>query len=152
MKTTHPNRMRIVKKLYPQVTSIVDAKRPAMFEVTTADSKKSTKKSVNNCALAEACKREYDGAIIAVSTAYLIKGKRATRYQVPSRVARELVSFDRHKHFAPGVYTLNVPSPTRTMNAEADRKRDRVEEAENARTKNGPQRIQHRTEGVRKIW
>lgn len=106
--------LNIVKKFFPGVTDVQDAKTEMHIEVTPHDSKESTKKNHNHCAMAVACKREFklDGVIISSTTAYLIKGKKATRYKLPESVSREVVSFDRNGGFEPGEYQLSAPSPT----------------------------------------
>jgi hypothetical protein len=100
----------IVQKYFPNVTKVVDAKRARIISVTPQDCKDAKRKAPDACALATACEREYDGAIISLSTAYLVKGDKAERYKVPNAIAREIVSFDRHHDFAPGDYYLNAPT------------------------------------------
>jgi hypothetical protein len=100
----------IVRKYYPNVTSITDAKKPIQIEVTASDCKAGRRKGASSCAMAHAFQREYDGAIISLSTAYLIKGDKAVRYRVPHSVSREIVSFDRARKFAPGDYHLDKPA------------------------------------------
>ena len=58
--------------------------------------------------MATAAKRQFkaDAAIIGLSTSYIIKGGKATRFNTPVRIGREIVSFDRNKDFAEGSYTL----------------------------------------------
>ncbi len=99
----------IVQKYHPGVTRVVDAKRAAVIQVTKANCKSGNKKSASSCAMARAFEREHDGAIISLSCAYIVDGKKATRYKVPPAVSREIVSFDRHGDFAPGIYKLNAP-------------------------------------------
>jgi hypothetical protein len=111
----------IVRKYYPQVTRLVEAKKSASFIVTREDSKRSNRKSPNHCALATACERQFDGAIISMTRAYLIKGKKAIRYVVPQAVAREIVSFDRHKDFAHGQYKLNAPTDCNKLQPRGNR-------------------------------
>lgn len=104
--------LAIVQKYHPSVTRVVDAKRSIVITVTERDCKTAKRMAPDHCALATACEREYDGAIISLSTAYLIKGTVAERYKVPHAVSREIVSFDRHQDFAAGDYWLNAPSET----------------------------------------
>jgi hypothetical protein len=98
--------LNIVRKYHPNVTKVVDAKQKVLIKVTKHDCDSATKKAPGDCAMAKAFKREYDGAIISMARAYLVKGNVATRYAVPQAVQREIVSFDRHADFAPGEYTL----------------------------------------------
>jgi hypothetical protein len=99
-----------VQRYFPNVTKVVDAKRSQIITVTAEDCKQAKRKAPDACALATACERSYDGALISMSVAYLIKGDKAERFKVPNAISREIVSFDRHKDFAPGDYFLNAPS------------------------------------------
>lgn len=105
--------LSIVRKYYPNVQSVVDAKKAVAIEVTAEDCRSGKAKSASSCAMARAFEREYDGAIISLSAAYLIKGNKATRYRVPDSVTREIVSFDRSRKFEPGEYELYVPTQYR---------------------------------------
>lgn len=102
--------LSVVQQFYPHVRTVKDAKDPLSFTVTDTDAK-AVRKDHQKCAVAEACRREYDidGVIISRSTAYLVKGRTATRYHIPQRVAIEIVSFDRGGGFAPGDYELRTP-------------------------------------------
>jgi hypothetical protein len=101
----------IVRKYHPQVNKIIDSKSDLTIEVTKDDCRKSKSKSPSSCAMARACSREYDGAIVSLAIAYMIKGDKAIRYVVPQSVSREIVSFDRSHNFAPGEYRLKkIPS------------------------------------------
>lgn len=90
--------LRLVQKYYPEVTKVIDGKKPIRVEVTKKDSNSAAVRDHKACAMAVACKRKLnlDGVLISVSTAYLVKGKKATRFQLPPSVSREVVSFDRH--------------------------------------------------------
>lgn len=102
--------LTIVQRYHPEVTKVIDATESLDINVTEADCRKGKGKAPSACAMAKAFMREYDGAIISTSKAYLIKGKTAVRYNVPQSVAREIVSFDRSHKFAPGNYRLaSVP-------------------------------------------
>jgi hypothetical protein len=100
----------IVRKYHPQVNKVVDATKKVQIEVTAKDCRSGKRKGPSSCAMARAFEREYDGAIISLAVAYLIKGDKATRYRVPENVSREIVSFDRSKQFDPGTYTLTAPA------------------------------------------
>lgn len=106
MLPSQKSALGIVRKYHPEVNLVVDATKPLTISVTEKDSAAGSKKNPNGCALAKACERSFDGAIISLSRAYMIKGRKAIRYQVPAAIARELVSFDRHQDFSPGEYTL----------------------------------------------
>jgi hypothetical protein len=101
--------LKIVQKYHPNVTKVVDARSPLHIAVTARDCKNSNSKEPSACAMARACEREFDGAIISTTVAYVIQGGTAKRYRVPQSVARELVSFDRNHEFAPGDYHLKAP-------------------------------------------
>jgi len=101
----------IVRKFFPNVRKVTDARAPVQIEVTARDTKTSKKKKHAECALAKACQRTWnlDGAVVTRSMVYLVKDKQALRYLLPQTVTREIVAFDRGASFAPGVYTLTKP-------------------------------------------
>lgn len=103
--------LRTVQKFFPNVTTVHDARSHIQVEVTKADDKTSKKHRHVECAMAVACKRKFkaDGVIIARSIAYLIRGKTAIRFGVPTSVEREVTSFDRGAGFDPGIYSLTRP-------------------------------------------
>lgn len=103
--------LNIVRKHFPNVDKVVDAKSKVTVHVTRSDEKTSKRKDSEGCAMAVAVKRQMklSGVLIARKTAYLIKGTKAIRFQVPERVTREVISFDRGGGFDPGVYALNKP-------------------------------------------
>jgi hypothetical protein len=112
-----PTALQLIHKYYPEVKTIVDAKRVVRVDVSPEDCTKGNKKAPNTCAMARAFEREknYDGAIISMSVSYLIRGEKATRFMTPEAVSREIVSFDRNADFAPGRYSLNPPSEKETL-------------------------------------
>ncbi len=93
-----------VRKLFPQVKQVKDATKPVLVTVAKEDSVTGRKKDAANCALAKACVRTKiaEGAIIGLTTTYLIHGTTATRYKNAQTVSREIMSFDRHQDFAAG--------------------------------------------------
>jgi len=103
--------LAIVQQFYPDVKYIRDATKSLEIEVTDRDCQTAAVKKHRDCALAVACKHmaTVDGAIVATSAAYLVRGDTATRYKVPASVAREIVSFDRSGEFYPGTYWLDKP-------------------------------------------
>lgn len=138
----------VVRKYHPGVNKVIEAKKDLRINVTAEDCKGARKKKPDACALAKACERSYDGAIVSLSTAYLIKGDKAFRYRVPQAVSRELVSFDRHHDFAPGEYKLKAPSKSFRLRPRGDRplKPDR-HKPHHAQIK----RRNHRTAGIRAL-
>jgi hypothetical protein len=137
----------IVRKYHPNVTRVVDAKRDVEIEVTAEDCKAGKRKGPSSCAMACAFKREYDGAIISLSTAYLIKGDIAERYMVPSSVSREIVSFDRAKQFAPGDYSLKKPAKSNKLGP----RRSRLLDSRHDKKYAGNKPRNHRTAGIRAL-
>lgn len=101
----------MVKKIFPDVEKVKDAKRKVEITLRPQDNRYAIPQRADRCAMARACKRELglDGALVSTAVAYLVKGKQATRYAVPERVSREIVSFDRNHEFAPGTYRLIPP-------------------------------------------
>lgn len=138
--------LSIVKRSFPNVTSITDAKRDILVEVTKRDSNSATVKNHKSCAMAVACKRktDADGVIISLSTAYIVKDNRAIRYRVPTSVSREVVSFDRNGGFEPGEYRLIIPEKSGELGARSKRKNY----VSGSRTSNGKSKF-HKTDNVR---
>jgi hypothetical protein len=103
--------LSIVRAYFPGVHTVVDGHRPITIVVTPEDNRDSVVLDHRNCALAVACKRQQkaDGVIIGIKTAYLIKGKVATRYNLGESTSREIVSFDRNGGFFDGNYDLMPP-------------------------------------------
>jgi hypothetical protein len=109
--------LNIVRKFFPKVKTVVDAKKATAIEVTPKDAASRAVKDHNHCAMAVACKRKFhlDGVIISRSTAYLIKGTKARRFLLPISVSREVVSFDRGSGFATGLYHLAPSSRAKQL-------------------------------------
>jgi len=101
-----PTSLAIVKKFFPNVSTVSDAKKTVRVEVTKKDSNSSTVKNHKGCAMAVACKRTFDlsGVVISRDRAYLVTGEKAVRYALPESVSREVVSFDRNAGFAEGTH------------------------------------------------
>jgi hypothetical protein len=137
--------LHLVQRYYPQVEKVNDALESLEIEVKESDAKGGKKKSPNSCALAKACERSYDGAVISTTTAYLIKGKTATRYKLNQSVSREIVSFDRHEDFQPGIYGLRRPSKLEKLGA------DQYRNPEKTGSQKKKARLQHRTAGIRSL-
>lgn len=109
-----------LRKMFPLLEKVVDAKEGVVVSVIKSDSSSGRKKDPQSCALARACVRSKicDAAVIGIANSYLIKGNVATRYQTSNSVAREIVSFDRHQDFATGKdYLLSKVSETRRLGA-----------------------------------
>jgi hypothetical protein len=138
--------LAIVKKYHPNVTHVEDADEDLEISVTAQDCKNARSKSASGCAMARACARTFDGAIISLSTAYVIKGKKAMRFKVPARIAREIVSFDRSHRFQPGDYKLNAPRGSTRLGSHKPT-------GPHVGTKNGKETKQRRhfTQGIREL-
>jgi hypothetical protein len=143
------NALDIVKKYHPEITKVVDGKKGIKINVTAEDCKNAKRRSPGNCAMAKAFKRKYDGAIISMSVAYLIKGHTAHRYMVPQSVTREIVSFDRHHDFAPGDYQLRAPPKSMSLGKRLYSQKKRMN-AGAARYQNDKPRA-HKTVGIRSL-
>jgi len=142
--------LRIVTRHFPQVTKVEDATKNVTVEVTKQDESHSSKKDINGCAMAVACKRVFkaDGVIMARSTAYLVKNDLAIRYKVPNSVSREITSFDRGAGFSPGVYQLSKIAASMRLDYKREHGSDGGRVANKGKTAG---RYQHRTEGIRAI-
>ncbi len=150
-KTTvaHPSSsLARIRKSFPNVLHVVDATDDIDIRVTKVDTASKAVRNHKECALAHACKRamQADGAIINVTSAYVIKGDTAVRYKLPETISREIVSFDREAGFEPGDYHLHTPPPSSKLGND---KRS----GSRTYTKGNGQTIQphHITEGVRRV-
>ena len=139
--------LNIVQKVFPNVTSVVDAKKDTQVEVTKRDTTSATVRNHKACAMAVACKRklELDGVIMSVSTAYLIKGDKAIRYKVPQSVSREIVAFDREAVFEPGEYSLKAIAPAARLGSYGGPSTNNG----NSHSGGNAKRFRHKTDGIR---
>lgn len=104
-----------VRRSFPQVRKVVDARERASVQITRGDCGRGARiGNPGECAMARACKRQYgaDGAIIGLARSYIIQGDKATRYDTPNSVGREITSFDRRAGFTPGTYHLAAVAPS----------------------------------------
>jgi hypothetical protein len=140
-----PTALSVVKKFFPEVTKVTDGKKAITIEVTAADDRTATKRAHKTCAMAVACKRKFDldGVVISVATAYLVKDKKATRYQLPPSVSREVVSFDRDGGFRPGEYQLSAIPKSNRLGREPQGKHQGGPSVDKVRP------LVHHTEGIR---
>ena len=136
----------IVRRFFPNVTTVIDANRNTMIEVTRGDAASKAVKSHSACAMAVACKRKFhlDGVIISRSVAYLVKGNRARRFKLPETVSREIVSFDRGGGFAVGKYELGKIPPATRLGAGGKKK-------PGSHNKGEPKKFRHMTTNVRSV-
>lgn len=114
-----PGALYRLRKHFPQLTSVVDAVAPLEVIVRPSDNKKGISFTPTECALARACKRQFkvSGAIVNLSFSYLINGTQAIRFSNNETIRREVVTFDRHKAFLPGIYYLRPPAPALRLGA-----------------------------------
>src|SRR4029077_2440862 len=111
-KANNKNRtaLKLVQKFHPNVRRVIDATKSIDVLVTAKDCKSASSKMADECAVAKALQRNHSGAIVSVSTTYVIDGEKATRYKTPNAISKEIVSFDRSHVFEPGEYSLRAPS------------------------------------------
>lgn len=150
-KGKYSRSLQVVQTYFPKVSKVTDADGPVQVEVTDADNKSSQVRNHNACAMAVACKRKFkaDGVIIAIATAYIIKGNEATRYTLPDSVSREVVSFDRKAGFMPGEYQLVPHGKSSRIGYQRE---PQNEKTDNRNPDGGLKRrfkFRHFTEGVR---
>jgi hypothetical protein len=102
----------MIRKYFPKVEFVEDATKAEIVEVTASDNAHSDVKSHRTCALALACKRFFraDGVIIGLSTSWIVRGNKATRFHNSGTTSREITSFDRKAGFDVGRYLL-TPAP-----------------------------------------
>ena len=137
---------RSLKRQFPNLVKVTDAKLAVEVEVKEKDVNGATKGDATNCAMARAMCREWkaDTAVIGMSYSYVIKGNTAVRYITPATVQREIVSFDRMKSFRPGKFHLAPVSPSQRLG---------LPHSGPKKQKKGhsPKRAVHHTVGVRRM-
>jgi hypothetical protein len=141
---------RSVKKLFPNVNKVKDAKANVKVVVSKKDSIDGKKKQASECAMAKAVCRQFkaDGAIIGLGFSYIIKKNTAIRFATPASVQREIISFDRHHDFESGNYNLIKVSESQRLGFKKNKK------GIIKPTGKGPnkgKRILHNTGGVRML-
>ena len=138
-----------VRKFFPNVKSVSDADSDMFVEVTAHDVKNSAKKDINGCAMAVAAKRQFKatGMVVSPSVAYVVKHDKAVRFQLPTSVQKEVVSFDRGGGFDTGEYELHRPSKSARIGARQGRALSKSRVHDNK----GIRRFQHFTKGIRAV-
>lgn len=106
-----------VRKFYPDVRTVADAKIGAYVVVEPSDVSGAKGKNHKDCPMARACKRSLgvDGVVIARSTAYVIDGNKAIRYRFRGDLRAEIRQFDKTGVFDPGAYVLHRPQPSQRI-------------------------------------
>lgn len=145
MKAVKGTALKIVQKYFPNVKEVRDSDKPLIVNVTRRDCEKASAKMPDECAVAKSLQKKHTGAIISMTTSYVIDEDKAVRYKTPMSVNKELVSFDRSKVFAPGEYILKAPSKHEKLGP-----RERPQYSK-SRNKNTAKRVYHRTVGIRSI-
>lgn len=145
---TGHNCLNTVRRFFPQVERVEDGTRVGVVEVTAEDNAHAAVKNHRTCAMAIASKRCFhaDGAIIGLTTSFIIYGKVAYRYLNPQTVSREITSFDRKAGFDAGTYHLSPPPDSQRLGAERATKPDRPS---GAKSKTPTGKYRHFTKGVR---
>lgn len=88
---------------------VVDADSDVVLHVTKKDVQNSKKKNPDECAAAQAGKRELKREVkVFLSRMYVKDKNKWIRYLTPSNAAREIVSFDRGAEFEPGEYKFKA--------------------------------------------
>jgi hypothetical protein len=116
-KTHISSSLALVRRYFPQVNAVIDARKPAIVEVTRQDNALAVKRSHRTCALAIAAKRCFhaDGVIIGLTTSFIILKTVAIRYKNAGTVSREITSFDRGAGYDEGKYILSPCSPSAAL-------------------------------------
>jgi hypothetical protein len=147
VKTSGSGALRMLRKYFPKVSSVVDADKGVIVEVTTKDVANSNVKDHTTCALALACTRFFkaDGVVIGLTTSYIIKGTMAIRFQNAGTTSREIVSFDRKAGFDTGFYHMTPYCRSSRL----DRIRYESDPATPKKTPSGVRAFRHYTGNVR---
>jgi hypothetical protein len=110
-KKQHSTSLAMIRRYFPLVQMVKDAAKYMVVEVTSEDNANAAVMNHRTCALAIAATRCFhaDGAIIGMTTSWLIKGRTAFRFKNAETVTREITSFDRRAGFDAGSYLLSPP-------------------------------------------
>ena len=130
MTRSQANSARVITRLnnaFPDlnIIRVRDASSPIEVEVLSGDAKRGKSFKNKECALARACKRQLNvsGVVINLSTSYLVRrikdtnNYEALRYHTSTTAQREILSYDRHHDFSPGIYRLGAFSKSATLPA-----------------------------------
>jgi len=103
---------------------VIDAKHPLTIHVQKRDITKSDPKQPDQCAVAQACKRELHCIEVRVHLARVYirtNDSNWQRYIVPKSMRQEIVAFDRGGTFEPNDFEIRPPQPSQTAGARAKR-------------------------------
>lgn len=97
--------IKTVQKYFPKVTEVVDGTERIELLVVESDCKYGIEGDPRSCAFARAAQREHNGAIVGISTVYIVDGKKATRYR--HEEGKRLKNFDKGlEELRPGTIVL----------------------------------------------
>lgn len=116
-RKNHSTSLSMIRRYFPLVEMVKDATKAMVVDVTASDNANADVKNHRTCALAIAATRCFhaDGAIIGMTTSWLIKGRTAYRFMNAETVTREITSFDRKAGFDAGMYLLSPPSESNRL-------------------------------------
>jgi hypothetical protein len=146
-KKQHSTSLAMIRRYFPLVAIVKDATHTMLVEVTSADNANADVKNHRTCALAIAATRCFhaDGAIIGMTTSWLIKGRTAFRFMNAETVTREITSFDRKAGFDAGTYLLSPPSDSNRLGMVRSHNPDRRSNG----SRKGKPAFRHYTRNVR---
>lgn len=119
---------------------VIDARKAAKITIKPLDVKRGDSKDPGRCAAARACLHDMHAiaARVHVGRTYVelpvklarryvgVRGTNGTkrgpvwvRFRTPPALRTEIVSFDRSKHFDPGIYILPPPQPSHRARGKA---------------------------------
>lgn len=132
----------------------IEAKKPLKIELLQKDIDKAERKNSKCCAFACATMRTYPvkAAYFFRSSAWLEYADKLVRYSLPPSVQKEIVSFDRSKIMAPGIYQLSAVTKTRTSKGRAAYAKAVDQRKRHDRGNGAKRKILHRTTGVRSMF
>lgn len=138
-----------VRKHFPNVTKVVDSGNSVVVSVKASDVSRGRRNQPGQCALAQACMREFkaDGALINIGFSYVVRGDTAVRFKTSNTVSREITSFDRHGDFATGKDYLLCKVP---KSGRIGRKRTPQSLKTGPKTASANRPVIHRTVRIRK--
>lgn len=136
---------------------IIDARQPLELELSRTDITQAIRKNSKDCAFATACKRQFKAraAYFFRTTAWLEYPDKMVRYILPQSMQKEIVSFDRSKIMAPGVYQLSKPTVSDSKKAVNNRNQKRIDRVKAVRRRLAKaatqvrRPIRHRTKFIR---
>jgi hypothetical protein len=113
---------------------VIDAKERVLVTVTNGDVVLAKRADSKHCALARASMRlpGVNAAYFFRSKAYLEYDDKIVRYSLPGSVQKEIVSFDRARVFAAGVYQLSPVSLADAPTSGAIYRKERKEKMKRA--------------------